>query len=157
MEKYNCKKQIKGGIIFFAGVLVLLVISLIFLVKDLNPYVEKVKERIEILEKHPTYHAYEDEWIRGKTVEEIEERYGETDVKRTGVIGYNIDVCEFSRLLTFEPDYYVYCISVDKNGVARDIYVSTRSDYQYKGLLDDRCEEKGKLYRTLFSLGFSYY
>ncbi len=157
MEKYNCDKQIKGGIIFYAGVLILILVSLIFLVKDLQPYVDKVKKRIEIIEKHPTYHAYEDEWIIGKTLEEIEERYGKADLDYTRVVGYRIDVCEFSRFLTFDPDYYVYYISVDKNGVAKDVYVADDSDYEYKGFLDDRCKEKGELYRILFSLGFSYY
>lgn len=153
MEKYNCKKQIKGGIIFFTGVLVLLVICLIFFVKELTPYVKDVKERIEVLEKHPTYHAYEDEWIIGKTVEEIEERYGEVDIDDTYTIGYRIDVYQFWKFLSLDTHDYVYYIDLDENKIARYVYAAPDITPSYNDFLDTG----SKLDRILFSLGLSFY
>ena len=64
-----------------------------------------------------SYVPYDTEWVRGKTAEEIIERYGEPCCNFGGLLEYDLD-------LLFRDEYYY--IEFDENGLADDIYIRER-------------------------------
>lgn len=92
---------------------------------------------------HPTHYKYNDSWIIGKSLEEIEERYGETDIEISGTKAKYIaepfytfddenDTLKGYYVRTDDiilPTYqkYYYWIVFDENNIAVAVF--------YKGVL----------------------
>lgn len=64
-----------------------------------------------------SYVPYDTVWVRGKTAEEIIERYGEPCCNYGSLLEYDLD-------FLFRDEYYY--IEFDENGLADDIYIRER-------------------------------
>lgn len=61
---------------------------------------------------HPTYYKYNDRWIIGNSITEIEKRYGKFDLHHNNEVAYYISY-----------DNYYY-IEYDENGIAVNVFVA---------------------------------
>lgn len=71
---------------------------------------------------HPTFYKYNDAWIIGRSIDEVEERYGEFDLDwdyRKGYYIYNDD----RGFLPDGLDHYYY-MEYDENGIVYEVYDS---------------------------------
>jgi hypothetical protein len=79
---------------------------------------------------HPTDYHYNDWWVIGRHMEEIEERYGAPDLGAyrngsTGRVGYYI-YTDHGSLFRIDPDHlrHYYYIEYDESGTATRVYDS---------------------------------
>lgn len=68
---------------------------------------------------HQTYYKYNDWWVIGKSMAEIEERYGEFDIELGSRKGYFI-YTDNSWVMPDHLDHYYY-IKFDENGIATEV------------------------------------
>lgn len=73
---------------------------------------------------HQTYYKYNDWWVIGKTMSEIEERYGEFDIEQGSQIGYFI-YTDNGWIMPDHLDHYYY-IEFDENGIATEVLDSVQ-------------------------------
>lgn len=72
---------------------------------------------------HSTHYKYNDSWIIGKTLEEIQERYGEFDLKLDTKKAYYVGAEDYG----IDPSYidFYYYITF-KDDIATDVYVDAQ-------------------------------
>ena len=75
---------------------------------------------------HSTYYRYDDTWVIGRHVTEIEERYGEFDygeykVENRGRVGYVVKEI-FPIMSNPVPSYYY--MEYDETGIVTEVYVA---------------------------------
>ena len=75
-------------------------------------------------ESHSTYYKYNDEWVIGNKITEVENRYGKFDLGefvkgKSGKVGYYI----YKDDSLFLPDYlqHYYYIEFDENGIVYNV------------------------------------
>ena len=69
---------------------------------------------------HPTYYKYNDWWVQGRTLSQVEARYGPFDIRRNGVLGYYIYTDNGPIMPDHLPHYYY--LEYDDNGIVRNVY-----------------------------------
>ena len=68
---------------------------------------------------HPTYYKYSDNWIIGKTIEEVEKRYGKFDIITDNYVAYYI----YTDNTGFLPDHLKhYYYMKYKNNIIYEVY-----------------------------------
>lgn len=70
---------------------------------------------------HPTYYKYNDWWIIGRSVEEVEKRYGFFDIEDGCRKGYFIGYDDGWVMPSFLPEYY--WIEFDNEGLAVEVWI----------------------------------
>jgi len=100
------KKKISKRIIIFILIFILLIGIVIFRMS------------------HNIYYKYNDWWVIGRTQEEIEERYGEFDIKDEESAKYFMYIYSDYILGVPETPYY-YEILFDKSGIAYEVRIGT--------------------------------
>lgn len=75
---------------------------------------------------HPTYYKYNDIWIVGSSISDIQEKYGEFDLTTDSYVAYYI----YTDNKGFLPDHlkHYYYIYYDNNGVVYQVVDSCQPD-----------------------------
>lgn len=69
---------------------------------------------------HSTYYKYNDWWVKGRSLAEIEERYGDFDIRLGSTAGYYIYTDNGWIMPDHLPHYYY--MEYDENGIVRRVY-----------------------------------